>query len=654
MRFLSLLTFLVLAASRLAAQCNACDPDPSCTSADGFPTICPDLLPDAETDAAYEQVITFFLPAQVTDPGSGAVADLESVTITTITGVPIGLQVELSDPDGVYEPMAGQTSGCATLCGTPVWPGDFVIEISISAVASVFGFQQTVNDSFTFDLHIEPGAGGTSTFTVSQLSGCDSLTIDLAATAAGTPDQTTTYSWDLGNGETSSADSLSVTYGEPGEYNVVLNTDISEPVLTSIQVTSTGGAGLDDFFTPPDLYFILQDGSGNTVYTSPEVTDSNDPSWNGLSIPVTNPPYNIAFWDADAIGNDDSMGTGTLMTNTTGPFSFAASPTFGVSYINLQTVLTLTDTIAITVGTAPILPPPVSTPDWMYAPVDSMLQFSWMQADSTWTIGPDSTFFPPANGWVTYSAANLLGCVGTSDSALFCGLTPPVALDLQTNSSSPEALLANPALDTFLWTSADGTIGDTTDISVLFPPISGWYSAEGWDSYGCPADADSLLVCWPLPPLEIFQELNGDLTTTPGYPIYLWYVNGSAVAGGDWWLPALGPGVYTVEATDHPDCPVVVSPEWIYVGLEGPAVPAPRFQVFPNPFREFIQITPPTDIAGNWTVELRDATGRKVRETQGTVGSLSTSGLASGVYFLTIFNASGPEQLRETHRLIRP
>jgi hypothetical protein len=126
------------------------------------------------------------------------------------------------------------------------------------------------------------------------------------------------------------------------------------------------------------------------------------------------------------------------------------------------------------------------------------------------------------------------------------------------------------------------------------------------------------------------------------------------VAGGDWWLPAPGAGVYTVEATDHPDCPVVVSPEWVYVGLDDPETPASRFQVFPNPFGEFIQITPPADFAGLWTGELRDARGRKVRETQSFAGSLSTSGLGSGVYFLTIFNTSDPQELRETHRLIRP
>jgi hypothetical protein len=98
----------------------------------------------------------------------------------------------------------------------------------------------------------------------------------------------------------------------------------------------------------------------------------------------------------------------------------------------------------------------------------------------------------------------------------------------------------------------------------------------------------------------------------------------------------------------------VVSPEWVYVGLDESTVPESRFRVFPNPFDDFIQITPPDDFAGNWLVELRDASGRIVRETKSSAGSLSTSGFPSGVYFLHIFNASSPQELRETHRLIRP
>ena len=650
---------LLLPRTPANAQCNACTPDPSCTSADGFPTICPDLLPDAETDTPYEQIITFFLPAEVTDPGSGAVADLESVTITAIQGVPQGLTVELNDPDGVYEPASGQTSGCATLCGTPVWPGDFVITISISAIASLFGFEQTVNESFTYDLHIEAGPGGTGTFTASATSGCDSLTVDFVATAAGTPAQTTSYNWNFGNGETSSADSVTVTYTTPGTYTTTLTTDIAENVLTSIIINSTGGAGFDDLFTPPDLYFILTNGSGTTVYTSSVVADNNNPSWTNLSIPVNNPPYNIAFWDEDAIGSDDNMGSGALITAVTGPNSFAANPTFGQSYISLNTVLTLTDSITITVAGPPDLPAPVSTPDLMHAPVDSMLQFNWFSGDSLLVSGPDSTFLPPANGWYGYKAVSSTGCTGTSDTTLFCGLTPAVGLDLATDefTGEPLSLMANEALTTWVWWDADATAPtDTTDTPVFFPAVSGWYAAAGFDSFGCPAAAESLLVCWPLPDLTIFQDLDGDLVTAEGFDIYTWFQDDLPLPGGDWWLPAPGPGVYTVAATDHPDCPVTASAPWTYVGLPQPFQQA-NVQVFPNPFSDQIHLTPPPT-SPTWTAELLAPDGRLITRQGPTTGpailTLPEPNASTGLHILVLRDAVTGQPLFTTTLIRTP
>ena len=75
------------------------------------------------------------MPAEVVDPGSGISASLNSVTVTSITGVPLGLEVELDDDDAVYYPASGQTNGCANVCGVPVLAGTFDMVISISAVA---------------------------------------------------------------------------------------------------------------------------------------------------------------------------------------------------------------------------------------------------------------------------------------------------------------------------------------------------------------------------------------------------------------------------------------------------------------------------------------------------------------------------------------
>ncbi|MFN9802034.1 MAG: hypothetical protein ACK54P_18595, partial [Bacteroidota bacterium] len=115
--------FIFLMPSWLFSQCTTCVPDPGCTSSDGFPTICPLELPPATAGSFYEQALTLFLPAQINDPESGITADLLQLTVNSVQGLPFGMEYTLDDVDGVYFPMDGQNSGCATLCGTPVLPG---------------------------------------------------------------------------------------------------------------------------------------------------------------------------------------------------------------------------------------------------------------------------------------------------------------------------------------------------------------------------------------------------------------------------------------------------------------------------------------------------------------------------------------------------
>jgi len=160
-----LICVALLASASAFAQCPSCVADPACTSADGFPTVCPTALPPATAGEEYTEFLTFYLPATVVDPGSGITATLLSVTITSVTGVPFGMSVVLSDPDGTYTPSTGQTSGCATLCGTPLLAGLQEIVISVSATGTAFGQQQTVSDSFVYPFEVLPGSTAAGTCT---------------------------------------------------------------------------------------------------------------------------------------------------------------------------------------------------------------------------------------------------------------------------------------------------------------------------------------------------------------------------------------------------------------------------------------------------------------------------------------------------------
>ena len=74
---------LVVLSFSVAAQCADCEVDPNCTSSDGFPALCPETLPSGTAGEPYETVVSVSIPAEITDPGSGLVATLNTVAITS-------------------------------------------------------------------------------------------------------------------------------------------------------------------------------------------------------------------------------------------------------------------------------------------------------------------------------------------------------------------------------------------------------------------------------------------------------------------------------------------------------------------------------------------------------------------------------------------
>lgn len=269
-----------------SAQCANCTPDAACVSPDGFPALCPDVLPNGTAGAPYEQFITFYLPPTITDPQSGLVVSLSTVTVTSISGLPFGMEFTLGDADGVFDPGNGQNLGCATLCGTPALPGNYTIVISVNALVTVSGFTLTQPQSFEYPITIDAGAGSTGSFTFDQVAACDALTANFAATIAAPAPAVTAYAWDLGNGLTSTDSLVQASYDSPGTYEVTLTTTVSGYQLNSVQVSSLSNnwGGDEDIFGSADPYFQLIDGDGNVTYTSSTLDNNNSPAWTGLNL----------------------------------------------------------------------------------------------------------------------------------------------------------------------------------------------------------------------------------------------------------------------------------------------------------------------------------------------------------------------------------
>ena len=379
-------------------------------------------------------------------------ASLLSITVTSISGAPLGIQVELDDPDGTYFPSNGQTSGCATVCGEPLLPGVYEMVISVSAVASAFGIEQVVNESFSYTLIINPGAGGTSTFSYSAAAGCDSLWVDFAAALSGTGAQTTTYAWDLGNGEiASSANVDSVFYTEPGTYTVTLHTVISEWVLEQLILNSTGGGGWDDFFTPPDPYFVLTDANGTNVYTSSTADDSNSNTWNGLNVVMSNPPYTISFYDEDLLDGDDNLGSTTFNPTGAGAIPLTAGPSNAIANIGVNEIVNITDTLTVQVYNTPEIGISELNAATLSCSNPFLSLYSWSTDGTVVASSMNSEFNPEASGWYSVTGTASSGCSAMSDSILFCHPDASIPLELLTQNDLPQYLATDNDWDVYIW-----------------------------------------------------------------------------------------------------------------------------------------------------------------------------------------------------------
>lgn len=324
--------------SYAGAQCESCEPDLSCVAVD-FPVLCPEQLPNATQGEPYSANATFNLPPSVVDPGSGLEATLLTVTIAQVTGLPFGLEFSPNNPDGVYQPSNGEYYGCSVVCGTPLVSGSFFVDINVTVLVSAFGFQQTVNESFSLPLVVDPAedSEGPSSFSLSASQGCVPFEVEGTNLIEGNG---TTYLWDFGNGQTSSAFNPSFSYDSAGTYTVNVQTEVSELALTQVNITSLGGGwgqDIEDVFGAPDPYFVLSGPEGG-IYTSAYADGNETPTLGGFSIPLEpGTTYNIAFYDSDGVfTGDDFLGSSDFTPIEGGDLTVSNSTT---------ATLTLTETV---------------------------------------------------------------------------------------------------------------------------------------------------------------------------------------------------------------------------------------------------------------------------------------------------------------------
>ncbi|MEO0404257.1 MAG: T9SS type A sorting domain-containing protein [Bacteroidota bacterium] len=486
--FLSFL--LMLTCASLWAQCEDCTPDPECTTDVPFPTICPLVFPDGTTGEYYSEVLTFYLPSQVVDPETEIEATLEQVIVTNISGMPFGMEITLDDEDQIYLPSDGQESGCGTLCGTPLIAGEYEILVEVDVVVEAFGFEQTVAQAFTLPLSVLQGTSGNSLFSVDQSAGCGSVSVTpeiILDPGSGE----VSYDWVYGNGGVSEmASPGAIDYDSPGDYNLSLQLQVQQYILTSanIIVLSGGwGGDLDDGFglLNPDPYFVIYDANNQLVYTSSAVTDNETPSWDNLSVTLENGPFTIEFWDSDGtLTEDDYLGQGQLDL-ATGTIVLEAEGTTCSFNIELQTTLDITESETISVFEVPSTEIQISNNgDLLYSNQPNMSSYLWTLNGDTIVSNNDSLSMP-APGFYELQVTNEFGCESAWATYLLC---PSMQIDLVNGN-----LVATPGFDEYQW-EFNGLPLDGESGSSLSNPAEGNYSVSGTTDTGCDESSEVITI----------------------------------------------------------------------------------------------------------------------------------------------------------------
>ncbi len=507
---------LLLTAYYSSAQCPNCQIDNQCGVGINpvAPTLCPSVLPNATQNQPYDQDLTFFMPRNFVDQGSGQNVTLNEITVTQIVGMPAGLAYTCDQP-GCHYIVTADSRGCVKICGTPTVPGNYNVVVSV--VANVTTPIGTINNpaSFTLFLVVDPAPGGNPYFGFNPPSGCGSIDVTYEAYLDFSPNQVTEYDWDFDNGNNSTQQSPPVqSYDTPGDYYPSLITTVYNYVLTDISVTTSGSGWCGDVEEisflgvcqgSPDLYFTFTNGTQN--YTSSEGSNNISNSWSNLNLTLENPAFSLNFWDSDGTSQDDNLGNYPTFVSAPGTFNFTTPETFGTYTIALQvdTVYSTTDTI--TVFANPPIPPMIAMPNDSVCLGDSLL-LTTISGPYTYQWSQSQTFISDSEAvWVSVPGPtgyyNLLitdtttFCLNRADSIRVSFVNDPAQPFITFNPglNALEITNNNSGLYNVAWYNNDTLVVDSTNNTLYGQTTAGPYTATFTNSVGCTSSSFPFTLC---------------------------------------------------------------------------------------------------------------------------------------------------------------
>jgi hypothetical protein len=509
------------------SQCPGCMVNAGCTVSPAAPTICPDTLPDGTAMQVYAEDISFYLPAEFVDDGTGFTVSLDQMTVLNVTGLPYGLNWETNAVNNIYYPSSNPPAtehGCARICGTPLMPGNYTVTVFVRAEVTVSGIGQTVDDNFTLPLRILAASSSNSNFSINNPMGCVPLITGFVNNLPSGGNSGYSYLWNFGNGNQSTLENPPAqNYLTAGSYTVSMQTTIDTIgyFLNSVSVLAATGCN-DSPFSAPDYYFILKQG-GTTLYTSGYIDNTDPPvTFSFTPISLSNVTYDLEIWEYDTglAGDDDYCGTVSFNGHTAGTQTLTSGSLIASFTIDHPVlVINATDTIEVYPS------PQVSA--IVFLPNDSI-------------------------------------CAGDS-----------IELMVQATGAM-----------SYQWYRDTLAILNATD-SIYYAKQSGTYYCEAMNSFGCRTlSNEKEIVVIPNPPKPTFWITGNTLNTNLGGYFLQWYFEGDPINGATGMVCAVtATGNYFLVATNNFGCTNVS--DTVYVTYSGSGISEllgeDDISVYPNP-----------------------------------------------------------------------
>ncbi len=463
--------------------------------------------PDGQVGQTYNEDLSFRLPKTTTpvaanDPNTPPGFPISKFTINNVSGLPPGISWEANAL--VFE-TADTTDGCVKLCGQPLAPG--LYEVQVEVTARILIIDQTT--SFSFPLLITPAAVINEGFTATNTEGCGSVTASFTNNLPANGNAGYSYFWDFGNGNMSLQENpVDQTYTMPGTYTVNYRAIVDTTGFFLRKVT-INEVSCTDLFNGPDLKINVFDPAGDVIYTSQIVTNATLPLVYELLLPIDTGKYSLQVIDDDngLGGQDDECALVNFSQTLSGTF---ATNDFSLIIELLHPVDTLAFSATITVYEQPAVPEIFAVlSDPLCAGDDALLiaeegpgTFQWYRDSLPIAEGIDSDLAISESGdyYVVYTSP--VGCQATSEleTIVFADLPEGVALMQEGNLLS----LIDPGFLPAEYT-ADWLLNDSTLLShdlLLCAEASGEYVLVITDlETGCAASDtlqvmyDPLLMC---------------------------------------------------------------------------------------------------------------------------------------------------------------